>query len=58
MRLQGQGAKPKHGGQSCLKVERKAYFKGHRIRYLGLSVDKTLEGMEQESLFDLRVLFL
>ena len=34
MRLQGQGAKPKHGGQSCLKVERKAYFKGHKICYL------------------------
>ena len=40
MRLQGQGAKPKHGGQGCLKVGKKVYFKCHKICYLGLSEDK------------------
>ena len=58
MRLQGQGAKPKHGGQGCLKVGKKVYFRCHKICYLGLSEDKTSEGMEQESFFNLRVLFL
>lgn len=56
MRLQGQGTKPKHGELS-FKVERKAYFKSHKICYLGLSEDKNSEEMEQESLLNLRVFF-
>ena len=58
MRLQGQDGKSKHGGQSCLKAERKAYFKCHKICYRGLSEDKNSEEMVQESLFNQRVFFL
>ena len=58
MRLQGQGGKSKHDGQSCLKAERKAYFKCHKICYRGLSEDKNSEEMVQEPLFNQRVFFL
>ena len=58
MRLQGQGGKSKHDGQSYLKAERKAYFKCHKICYRGLSEDKNSEEMVQESLFNQRVFFL
>ena len=46
IRLQSQGAKLKHGGQSWSKAERKAYFKWHKIYDLGLTKDKNSAEME------------
>ena len=57
MRLQGQGAKSKHGGQSWSKAERKADFKWPKIYDLGLTKGKNSAEMEQGSVFSLCEVF-